>query len=137
MTGMGALLIALLMLGGGGSAEASGPLVVFHREYGGFTGGVADVRIARDGRTVASSRRCEEDPRTFRLGRKERRALRRDLRRARRKAHPRTRDEYSSEAPSVDITSGKLRLHYRGFGVAPPAAQPLIDRLDRIATRNC
>jgi hypothetical protein len=140
MTGVKTLLIALLALAGGGSAEASGPLVTFHRDYGGIVGGRADVRIERDGHTVADARPpggCANQQRTFRLTHKQLHALRADLRHARHKAHPRKREEYSSEAPAVDITSGTMHLRYVGFGVAPRAAQPLIDRLDRIAVRNC
>jgi hypothetical protein len=134
MTGMATLVIALLALAGGGSAEARGPLVTFHRDYGGIVGGSADLRIERDGR--ATSTRCG-DGAPFTLGPKQLHALRADLRRARHHAHPRTREQYSSEAPAVDITSGTMHLRYVGFGVAPRAAQPLIDRLDRIATRGC
>jgi hypothetical protein len=140
ITGVATLLIALLALAGSGSAEARGPLVTFHRDYGGIVGGSADLRIERDGRTAAEARPpggCGDERRTFRLSAGQLQKLRADLRHARRKARPRKREQYSSEAPAVDITSGTMHLRYVGFGVAPPAAQPLIDRLDRIAVRNC
>ena len=131
------LLITLVLLAGGGTAHADGPLVVYHREFGGFVGGVADVRVERDGRTTASSTRCGGERHTFELTAKRLHRLRSALRHARREAHPRRRDVGGPEASVADITSGRLRLYYRGFGSEPEGARPLIQRLDRIAELRC
>jgi hypothetical protein len=126
--------LALVALAAAAPAQAAGPLVSSHREYGGIVGGSADVQVARDGRTATRSRDCS---RSFTISAKRLHRLRVHLRRARRRAHPRTVDQPSAEAPSVEIRSGRMHLFYRGFGVAPAAAQPLIDDLDRIAELRC
>jgi hypothetical protein len=139
------IVSALVLAGCGGDSaaetpRATGPLVVYERGYGGYTGGMAELRVGRDGiatlRGGAPGDGCRNERTSFRLSPAELDRLNGMLTRAG-EISPRSASHPAVEAPSYRIATGGVELRYVGFDATPAAAQPLVGELDLLVRNHC
>lgn len=137
--------LALAGCGGGGTGgdkpdRATLPLT-YERSYGGYTGGVAELKIEPDGRGTLKGgppgNGCQsEGTIDIRLEPSELARIE-QLLPAAAEAKPRVREEPATEAPGLRLEAGDVELRYVGFDAEPAALRPLTAELDRFIEGHC